>query len=547
MAGGLIDLVTKGIEDQYLTDNPQITFFKIVYRRHTNFAIESVPLYFQGKTNFGETTTCTISKTADLLGETFLYVEIPAIPRFINADGTEDQFKKFAWVENLGYALIKEIYIEIDNVMIDKQYGEWLYIWSLLSKTQPKAIDKMVGNVPVLTEFTNGKPGYQLYIPLEFWFCRATGLSLPIVALGSSAVKITVTFRKAEECYRLGPTNSIEIMEDISPFNPGDYIRQTIGEQTVSGYVTGFDYINRKLFYIKILNGTGSSIKTQITSAKIEPILNPTLDFGTRSDSLINNSIYRQDNVDNELQQTTLAQINTRNNIQQRIYLVSDNSNVAYVTPRPGAVENVESQILPFQINFTNAYLLANYIYLDIEERRRFLTNTNEYLIEQLQLKEDLNVTSINFNQNINFNHPCKEFFWVVQLVNLIGPGTINDRFNYTASYLPNAPSLMLAATMVLDGRNRFSLRSNEYFNLIEPYEHHSRGPKTGINVYSPSLNPEQIQPSSTLNMSKFNNATLNMQLSSMVNINRPVNIRTYALNYNVLRIAYNMAGLVFV
>src|SRR5271154_61861 len=255
MAGGLIQLVAYGVQDLYLTGDPQITFFKILYRRHTNFAFESIIQNFSEPANFGEIVTCTISRAGDLAERIFLYVQIPAIPPFINTTtGEEDHIRKFAWVRHLGYAIVQEITIEIGGKLIDRQYGEWMYIWSEVSNRQNRGLSKMIGNVPEIFDFSNGKPSYELYIPLEFWFCRNTGLALPLIALASSDVKITVMFRRLEECYRVGPTNSIEVLDDIVPFRPGDYIEQTINNQMIQGYFINYDYLQKKLYYIKIQN-----------------------------------------------------------------------------------------------------------------------------------------------------------------------------------------------------------------------------------------------------------------------------------------------------
>src|SRR6056297_1465172 len=114
MAGGIIQLVAYGIQDVYLTGDPQITFFKIIYRRHTNFATESVRQNFSTKADFGEKVTCTLGRVGDLAGKTYLYVNIPAIPPFVDpCTDLEDNIKKIAWVRNLGFALIKEITLEI--------------------------------------------------------------------------------------------------------------------------------------------------------------------------------------------------------------------------------------------------------------------------------------------------------------------------------------------------------------------------------------------------------------------------------------------------
>ena len=108
MTGGLIQLVAYGVEDIYLTHDPQITYFKIVYRRHTNFSIESVPQFFNTKPDFGKKVTCTIGKSGDLIGKIYVAVKMPDVPQFIK-NGEINKWHYFAWVKKLGYKLIKNI------------------------------------------------------------------------------------------------------------------------------------------------------------------------------------------------------------------------------------------------------------------------------------------------------------------------------------------------------------------------------------------------------------------------------------------------------
>lgn len=551
MAGGLVQLAAYGVEDVYLTGDPQITFFKVLYRRHTNFAVESVIQYFSSPPNFGETVNCTISRVGDLIGRIFLYIELPAIPKFIDPmTGEEDAIKKFAWVNFLGGALLCEFSVDIGGKMIDKQYGEWLYIWSQVSNRQDIALSKMVGDIPSLYTFSNGKQGYKLYIPLTFWFCRHNGLALPLIALASSDVKLIFTFRRAEECYRIGPTNSIDILEDVVPFNPGDYIRQTINNQTIYGYVMDYDYLRKKLFYIKIHSPT--AIKRSFESNQIK----------------------------NNLPQTIINDPDYICNIPYRIYNVITNT---YCTPTPNTREMVESIALPQRPRFGESFLYVDYIYLDNEERNKFGRTNHEYLIEQIQFNKEIGITSPNVKMKLALNHPCKAFYWVAQLDSMVGPNTMNELFNYTTSpvhyaigdpninnlppeYIPEycnqypnannklifydrfyGESLVVKNKLLMDGRERFHGRNYEYFNYVQPYEHHYRGPILGINVYSPALYPEENQPSSAINASKMEDIDLLVHLRNIVNPCNTAKIRCYTINYNILRIFFNMGGLAFV
>ena len=129
--GGLIQLASKGEENLYLTDDPQITWFKIQYRRHTNFSIEEIQQNFIHQPDFGSKVFCNIgTKNGDLIHKIMLVIKLPDIPQFYNTDQTIDKITKFRWCRKIGYALVKQIDVAIGGKLIDRQYGEWLNIWT---------------------------------------------------------------------------------------------------------------------------------------------------------------------------------------------------------------------------------------------------------------------------------------------------------------------------------------------------------------------------------------------------------------------------------
>ena len=127
MGGGLLQLVAYGAQDVYLTGNPQITFFKVVYRRHTNFSIESIVQSPNGNPAFGSRITCQISRNGDLLHKLMLEATID-LPD-TSAASAKDAYIQ-PWV---GYNILKSLEIEIGGQRIDKQYGQWMYIWNELT------------------------------------------------------------------------------------------------------------------------------------------------------------------------------------------------------------------------------------------------------------------------------------------------------------------------------------------------------------------------------------------------------------------------------
>ena len=213
MAGGLMQLVAYGAQDVFLTGTPEITFWKVSYRRHTNFAMESIEQTFSGQADFGRRVTCTISRNGDLCYRTYLQLTLPEINQSMATSGTDGVYAR--WLDYIGEQIIAQVEVEIGGQRIDRQYGDWMHIWNqlTLSKEQQRAYWKMIGNTTQLTYITDPNfadvsgpcaatgaptqvcaprralPETTLYIPLLFWYCRNPGLALPLIALKSVGQK----------------------------------------------------------------------------------------------------------------------------------------------------------------------------------------------------------------------------------------------------------------------------------------------------------------------------------------------------------------------
>ena len=220
--GGLIQLIAYGAQDIYLTGQPQITFFKAVYRRHTNFAIESFQQTVQGNINFGNQVSLLITRNGDLLKKVWIQYN----PSELLSGVTGGPYTVAA---NVGHALIQQVEILIGGQIVDRQYGKWLTIWNYLTETndsgtqgpidnscygsgeqtvalggdsatteyltRPTKYNRMSYNHRGNTAVTNnaGAPIYA-YIPLQFWFCRNPGLAVPLIALQYHDVRINIIF-----------------------------------------------------------------------------------------------------------------------------------------------------------------------------------------------------------------------------------------------------------------------------------------------------------------------------------------------------------------
>jgi hypothetical protein len=471
MGGGLMQLVAYGAQDVYLTGNPQITFFKVMYRRHTHFSLESIEQTFNGQVAFGKKITATISRNGDLIHRMYLRVDVPAITLNTSvakndvaiAVGniyTPEQPGTAKWVDNLGHALIKTVDIEIGGQRIDRQYGEWMHVWNELTQAPGHQIgyNSMIGMHPKLTtaQSTGSFPAYTMYIPLAFWFNRNPGLALPLIALQYHEIKINFEFRSEDE-----------------------------------------------LLY-----------KTAVVERRIVPA-------GTAGSVV---------------------------------------ATAAIPAGATAASVNLITTVGPM-----NAQLLVDYIYMDTDERRRFAQVTHEYLIEQVQFSGAESIVAGGDDAKrlvkLQLNHPCKELIFMIsdqarldkkkyfdfstgtaEQVTISNPP--NGGFNLvSADALFGAKNPVKTVALQLNGHDRFSERDGMYFNMVQPYQHHSNTPSAGINVYSFALKPEEHQPSGTCNMSRIDNASLRLTLEAL-----PAGglVWVFATNYNVLRIMSGMGGLAY-
>ena len=203
MGGGLLQLVAYGAQDAYITGNPHITFWKVMYKRHTNFAMEAMRVNFTGSPTYGQRSVVVVNRNADLMFRTYLEVTLPDT-RATATNAAADVLWTAGGRRRLGYLLIQQVEIEIGGQIMDRHYGEWMYLWESLTSQYDQSVrlDQMLGTAVQGTFSTpagcNGRPTV-LYIPLSFWFCRNPGLALPLIALQYHEVRLNFIFRQATD------------------------------------------------------------------------------------------------------------------------------------------------------------------------------------------------------------------------------------------------------------------------------------------------------------------------------------------------------------
>ena len=489
-------LVAYGLENIYLTDDPQITFFKIVYRRHTNFSIEPIPQYFNIDANFSNRVSTIISKNGDLINKIYVIIQLPIVNNL-----PQDIIMR--WVQNIGYVLIKTVEIEIGGNIIDKHYSDWLYIWNELNKTNnQRGVDKMIGNIDDLITFSNSKDTYTLYVPLQFWFCKNLSQSLPIISLEHSEVKINIEFEDINKCIITGPTHYIYLTDCICLFKNYELIQ--IGSDNSYIQFINFDDSIMRMGYIKcdpnaiLISGT---ILTGTESAYITTVYDPT------------SKIYPTITSNNEILNLTQSNTSFRN-----IY----------------------------NLSLTDAYLLIDYIYLDNMERVKFAKSNHEYLINIYQFDNDKIIFNTTNKIKYGYTQSTKELIIHAQNQYMNNNFYI-DPFNYTTSFnKKNAKSLIKKILIKLNGFNRELDYDKHFYTYIQSLQHHKSTPPNGLFIYSFALYPEDNQPSGSCNLSKIDDFSIDITVEP-ISYNKPANVRVYALSYNILRIINGIAGLAFI
>lgn len=491
MGLGLLLLVSVGKENIYLSSQPEITFFKMAYKRHTNFSIETIAQYFKSTPDFGRRVTVNLSKNADLLGQIHLYVELPDIIKE-NHSVLETGIKKFAWSKKIGLALINYVDLEIGGVLVDRQYGDYLNIWYELVQNLgiKKGFNKMIGNVDIVTDYSNGKSSYKLYIPLNFWFCQDSGLALPMIAMVHNEIKIHVQFNDFNKCYLQSPTNYIKTLEPFTLFKENEIIRQQVGSKIAVGRFVYFDSVNGNLYYNKIK----------------DDFLIPTTE---------NDVNYVITGDESKFQQ----------NISTDAIVIIDEDYFRLNTP-----------------SIQSAYLLVNYIYLDNEERFVFLNNVHEYLVPVIQNIQEQTFYSTNILYKLPYVNPVKILFWRAQLVSNYNS---NDIFNYTLDPLISETNKIIENEyLVINSVNRMELNKPEYYTNIQVYQNKFSSPQDGIHMFSFCINPLDYQPSGSLNFSKIDDAYIQISSNKLITYQNPINIRSYGIQLNLFRVIDGLGGL---
>lgn len=564
-----MQLVAYGAQDVYLTGNPQITFFKVVYRRHTNFSMECIEHSLNGSVDFGRRNTVTITRNGDLITKIYLYAKLGALT-------PNSEQCKVAWVRRVGHALIDEVEVEIGGSRIDRHYGTWLDIWYELARHAgdgERGYAKMIGDVPELTTYDNNpKPAYQLYVPLKFWFNRHVGLALPLIALQYHEVRLNFEFTElkkllvANKCFKESGDLSCKCITMDDALILVDYIYldseerrrfaqvgheylieqlQFTGEEAAQTrtdkYKLDFNHPTKELVWA-VKNGNFTCGKAFLCYTHLDDW---TLHLEDCASKILLDSIVLLPGSICELDQYGNPQVvspgeeppseGTWEPFSPEENGFTKNGKVFVCNECPDKCLWVNTGSLALAVD--NKYVLTDKIHADIHVDA-------DCQIKITNVKTDLTVRDISFpvDEMVDTRYTRDDDVCLYQ-------------WNNYGVLIDGTGNPVATALLQLNGHDRFDTREGPYFNYVQPDQHHTNTPADGINVYSFALHPEQHQPSGSANLSRIDNTQLNLSyadptaaagLPKLNFLNDGNELFIYAFSYNVLRIMSGMGGLAY-
>lgn len=561
MSGGIIQLVTYGVRELYLVGNPQITFFRAVYRRYTNFSMEAMPQRFQGDViDFGKKMVCNVDKAGDLLYRGYLVLQIPAVQ--ITRSFTPTPIPQDCLTPPITVAQAQTNFNNVNTFITTNMKS---YRAGILNSLSPciENVQVFCNNAVSIWETCdpNGqiRQTFQGLLPIIKTCCGMNFSDIYMVdvingillAQQTQSVDVTAILNKAIannvriHKYFLDILNEVteQQAEMNSPYSKFawikrlghgiiDYIDIELGGRQIDRHYGEWINIWHELArnhlhdhnYNKMIGNVKELVKFD-TNQKPQYILMIPLQFWfCRNNGLALPLI--------AMQYHDLHVIVKLRKLEQCCYV------------------DETGTLTGAGIVLEDAYLLFDYIYLDTDERRRFAQAAHEYLIEQVQRVEFLNFPKTQETFLLaNFEHPCKELIFLFQRDDFVeNPDDHTEcRFdNYTLNK-NKCGSPIGTANLQFNAYERCPIEGYHYFNYLQPWESHSNTPDNGINVFSFAIKPEEEQPSCTANLGRLENIQL------IINFNKRVaaeniegRFRVYCPNYNILRFLAGFSGLAF-
>lgn len=583
MAGGLLQIVSYGSQDLFMTGNPEITFFKVVYRRHTNFSLEAITLPFTGQIGFSKEAVVDLEKIGDLVNNTYLVVTIPEFgyQRTLDQstiDTLTDEVNKLQYNYNLvktfistnmsAYREAYNLYLsnnittskemidaitsifssyddtEFKNLIADDYYAEYqevltnggvLFRYENMSQT----VGCELGNISLMS-ISNY---WSLPTPLPVDVEKSVTMNI-INFLIQNCIKLDKKYYDKLYAVKIALTDAYEtnykfawvdklghaIINYIQFDIGGNHIDKQYGQwldiwHELTGKKLQEDHYNRMIGNIPELTTYDRTTKPSYT-LKI-----PLQYFFNRYNGLALPLIALQYN-------DVSIRVKFRK-FSECSYIEADSENT------PVSLDDILENM---DIDLT-ANLLVEYAYLDSPERKKFAQSSHEYLIQQVQINYEDNLTDKTYQMDLDFNQPCIGLIWVLQRNSLLKNSDGHTKCHwttYTTTVDGNNP--ILTSQLLFNNYVRFDKLSSNYFNYLQPIQHLQNTPATGINCYWFSLFPKEQQPSGACNMSRLPKVRMQFDIDPFYyDNNEQYTITVYTINYNILRIIGGMGNTAYV
>ena len=507
MPGGIMQLIFQGAQDIYLTGNPTMTFFKTVYKRYTQFGTEYIPLQFDPIPTFTSTQstkgTCKIDRNADLIYDTYLTYDLPAI--------YTNNLIPFAWAEELGTRIISDISIRLDGTQLDYQRGDFMKIYTdlIYNGTQKAKWLRCIGGESYMQNSSQNLSNdintqtiainaRRLYIPLLFWFCRNSGLSIPLIALQYNELYIDCTFSQLNDLIRIGnpPVSPTRLF--------GDYENSEFNINIRNHFLSlGFDQTN--VFYYFTQNNWRSNT------------------------NILANYIYLGDDERKMFAQTTHEYLITQT--QFNLFQGLKNG--------PNYLET------NFSHPVKEIFWVLTYDDLFLTNDWYNFTGLKSYDYKSLGYWESM----MKFYNYPYYNEPLlsyiKENF--TDFINDVKSQSVYKITNEQAqTYFGNFYSIMKSAQPVFNNNDRLEIMDHDFYENLQVFKYHSGLTPKGVFVLSFALNPEDNQPSGTQNFSRLDYQEFRVNIFETFPVEDRFNCYMFAVNYNVFRIMGGIGSTVF-
>lgn len=576
MPGGLMQLAVYGTQDIFLTGSPQITFFKIIYRRHTNFAMESVQQHLVSMTNFGQEMISVIDKLGDLMGSVYLEIDLPKVDLVKNpSHWTTDQLHAKQQLEQIQrICAVVNDYLS-KNVTIIRKVESMLKIHNIdLNDLQLVPMFDLQEARIRLKEYLASSPDLDhiqefqgLKIDLQQGM-QSFDIGLVLHSVLSTNLDPET---KRMQLQRFIAQTLYPMMKDFyMKFHNVWHSRQ----RTLQSFSEGRHCERYKFAWVEEV---GHSIIEKI-DVKIG---NQIIDSHTGDWLILFNKLFTPPHHKSNYNQMVgnvpeLTTFDDKPKVSRKLIIpfqfwfcrytglaiplvalryhdvmfnikLKDLSKLCYVEDDAQLVDisNIQSR---YNINITDAKLYVDYIFLDTTERQRFAESTHEYLIEIVQYNEFSPDRASNGNQvHLSFSHPTKFVVWFAQEMAYRENNDGHRKClwnNFSTS--DSSAHTMQSTYLRLNSYDRTD-SDVKFFNYVQPYLHFADSVPNGLNIYSFAAKPMEHQPSGSINLSRIADFSIGYRFEEGFGVEGEQYMAAYAMSYNVLRIMGGMGGLAFV